>query len=516
MPPLPPFEYDADTIGIWMLDDTAASTTVTDTTETYPLTTTAGSPQFTQGPTTDMMARYFPGNSAVGRAAPDPAMLAVLLGTWTFEAWVYCQTAAMQFVFAYYGGTTLETAAENAIARLDITAAGKLQIFYESGAGTNHTITQVAGGSVATQVWTHVAWVCEAGANRTMKFYINGVLQDTLSDVLADGGTNARLMFGRGGYDSTNYLNGSLAQAQLSNVARDATYLLASYTDHGPVQDANTVALWVMQESPPVRDVSSNGHHMTALLTVPSNIQSVARGLETSKWFNSVDLVFRGCSLKDPGLQALALASWTTDYWVQPTRGVSQTIVLLTMWGPTGDSVPAENILFQTQYLTSTRTAQVFWEYDSGVNVTLTSDALFATDVEQYSAPFLLSITRSIDAGTITVQFLVNGVLKSTKTSVLPPNGGSATNLRWGLGNAALGPMRLSDKVRSEAELLASYELARIDPMSDGGQANYHKRAWRTESAAYVEWDTTSPTGAYPGGGTLDPPLGVILYQWTT
>jgi len=45
---------------------------------------------------------------------------------------------------------------------------------------------------------------------------------------------------------------------------------------------------------------------------------------------------------------------------------------------------------------------------------------------------------------------------------------------------------------------------------------HYHKRAWRTESSAFVEWTTTTPTGAYPDGGTLDPPLGTILYQWTT
>ena len=41
----------------------------------------------------------------------------------------------------------------------------------------------------------------------------------------------------------------------------------------------------------------------------------------------------------------------------------------------------------------------------------------------------------------------------------------------------------------------------------------YHLRAWRTESAAYVEWDTNSQSSAYPGGGTLDPPNGIVLYQ---
>lgn len=45
---------------------------------------------------------------------------------------------------------------------------------------------------------------------------------------------------------------------------------------------------------------------------------------------------------------------------------------------------------------------------------------------------------------------------------------------------------------------------------------HYHKRAWRAESSAYVVWDTTDPVEAYPGGGTLTPALGVVVYTWTT
>lgn len=41
----------------------------------------------------------------------------------------------------------------------------------------------------------------------------------------------------------------------------------------------------------------------------------------------------------------------------------------------------------------------------------------------------------------------------------------------------------------------------------------YHKRAWDSDTDAYVEWDSTTPTGAYPGTGTLDPPLGTVM--WT-
>lgn len=45
---------------------------------------------------------------------------------------------------------------------------------------------------------------------------------------------------------------------------------------------------------------------------------------------------------------------------------------------------------------------------------------------------------------------------------------------------------------------------------------HYHKRGWRTESNDYVEWETTDRDTPYPGGGTVDPPTGAVVYQWVT
>lgn len=62
-------------------------------------------------------------------------------------------------------------------------------------------------------------------------------------------------------------------------------------------------------------------------------------------------------------------------------------------------------------------------------------------------------------------------------------------------------------------------ESQELPPATGGGPppvvTHYHKRAWRTESSEFVEWDTTDPLGPYPDGGTLDPPLGVVVYGWT-
>jgi hypothetical protein len=45
---------------------------------------------------------------------------------------------------------------------------------------------------------------------------------------------------------------------------------------------------------------------------------------------------------------------------------------------------------------------------------------------------------------------------------------------------------------------------------------HYHKRGWRTESDAYVEWESTDRNTPYPGGGTVEPAVGTVVFQWTT
>jgi hypothetical protein len=45
---------------------------------------------------------------------------------------------------------------------------------------------------------------------------------------------------------------------------------------------------------------------------------------------------------------------------------------------------------------------------------------------------------------------------------------------------------------------------------------HYHKRGWHTESNAYVEWESTDRETPYPGGGTVEPAVGTVVFQWVT
>jgi hypothetical protein len=76
--------------------------------------------------------------------------------------------------------------------------------------------------------------------------------------------------------------------------------------------------------------------------------------------------------------------------------------------------------------------------------------------------------------------------------------------------------------VRNAGDALSAQALYSANAKHDVRQAgvvllntaikrNFRKRAWRTESAAYVSWDTVFESDPYPDGGTLDPPLGVVV-----
>lgn len=67
----------------------------------------------------------------------------------------------------------------------------------------------------------------------------------------------------------------------------------------------------------------------------------------------------------------------------------------------------------------------------------------------------------------------------------------------------------------SNFEILASGSYSQSDPLVVVTN-HYHKRGWRTESNAYVEWETTARSTPYPGGGTVEPSVGAVMYQWTT
>lgn len=73
--------------------------------------------------------------------------------------------------------------------------------------------------------------------------------------------------------------------------------------------------------------------------------------------------------------------------------------------------------------------------------------------------------------------------------------------VRWDAGISQLVPM-------------LGYQAVQTLPIPP--VEHFHKRAWRTESAAYVYWDSTNPAAPYPGGGTLNPLLGTILLRWST
>ena len=504
-----PFTPDANTVLLWNMDDDAYTTSVAaDAKSAYPLSVIAGNPMYCLGPAVGRFARHMMTDHYMGRASADAGLLSVFVGdNWTVDLWArLAAVGEIHRILTYAGGATDETSAHNIITQLRIRTDNKLETLHEYSAGTNVYLTQAAGSALSVSTWYHLAWASsKSGGNRVTKFYINGSLQDTQSGTMPDGGGSARLTLCRNSYDGSGYSNVSLAYVHVSNIERGAAYLAANYAAIDPVQDANTVAMWGFQDAPPVADASDNGHHLTtrSTLTALKRIPPIVVGLDASKWLVESDTGYNMCGVdwRDASFQTLAKASaWTIDVWLTATPLDTTQIAPIAIWGASGDGTPANNYLMRVIYDMNARTANMFWEYNAaGADVSLTSDPLFAADDPARYQPFLLTITKHTDAGTIYIRFYCNGVFVSQSSTANAPHDGAATDLRVGYatGGLKIGPLRWSDIRRTDEEILAGYTSAEED---EAIVWHYRMRGYRPGTSDYESWvalgapNTTNPS----------------------
>lgn len=169
---------------------------------------------------------------------------AMLVASFTIEAWVYCTAypSSGQSAIIGYGanGGVPDTSVTNYLASLRINTAGRLYFFWEHNTpstGTNAVVEQPSGTAVPLNTWTHVAAVCSvSGGTRTVRLLINGVLVHSGSDVNAVGGTDSAVAWIVGAMDSTAtaaYWTGRVLEVRISSVARADAAVLESY-QRGP------------------------------------------------------------------------------------------------------------------------------------------------------------------------------------------------------------------------------------------------------------------------------------------
>jgi hypothetical protein len=240
-PHQPHLDSAADVLALWRCDE-AGGAAFTDVRGAY--TTTLGT---LPSATTSLFAtnslgtgaRFFNGTTQFASAPGNAAAAAVLAPTangqgYAIEAWISCAAIGAAMTILSYGGTG-ETQVGNTLSRFYVTAAGKLGLFSEAGAGGDSD--KVANNMTALVAGTayHVAVVVRRRASTIdIEWYVNDVLVDrTTGATVPDGGTTSPLfVIGRNSDTATEgnmFFSGTIDDIRVTKFAPSSAYIRDGY-----------------------------------------------------------------------------------------------------------------------------------------------------------------------------------------------------------------------------------------------------------------------------------------------
>lgn len=160
-----------------------------------------------------------------------PAESAAYRGDWTYEGFVYMNSAANSLVFNAGGWSGQTTEDKNLLAAI-VLRNQKIEVWWETGSNT--TVTPSAQSAVMSlTAWHHIAVVKDSVA-KTLAFYVDGAPSGTATfSANPTGGDTAstgecRMAFG-GYLNGWTLPNARIACATFSTAKRDAAWMAASY-----------------------------------------------------------------------------------------------------------------------------------------------------------------------------------------------------------------------------------------------------------------------------------------------
>jgi hypothetical protein len=177
-----------------------------------------------------------------------------LSNTWTLEAWVYPRAAgdgADQDIIAKWDG------APDASYILQIDRTGVLRLVTNDGSRQTIALGQTP---LASNAWQHVAGTFENG---TIRLYLNGVLDRTLTGALTPINSSQPLAFGREGNFPGGTFDGRIDEVRLWKVARTGGELAASRRERLSGSEAGLVGYWRFDEGTgqTAYDATGRRHH---------------------------------------------------------------------------------------------------------------------------------------------------------------------------------------------------------------------------------------------------------------
>lgn len=480
---------DADTLALYRFDEPLAAAgygTVADSavfggtarnlTETgAPSSYSTAFQHIINGPSAARYARWFPGASTTYLSrAGDATGVSTFTGSWTIECWIRIDSTKTHEVFAYtVAGETLAT---NYLVQFKVLTTGRLSTFWEQGAGANVGADQTTGTALAVGTWAHAAITCDnSGATSTIRFFVGGVLQQTVTGLTkASGGTSALYYVGGsvGTGNDSNFFHGAIKSLRISNIRRaDADITAAAaLTTYQHAADSNTVALWQFNEAPDLIDETDYGYHARKVAGTVEIVDALATDGGLARHLNAAteyDAHF--------GYEAFRAMlegnEWTYDCWFRMDTGYNSGDRGFWVYGDPGTDVQATN--FTALDLLSTRVLRVWQEREAGYDnsstpsrdtVYTTSGVLLNSVSDGYNRHYL-AVTKRWTGGVYQFKVYLDGILKYTGSTAQSFDGGTLSYLRIGSGasptfnpfTGVLDNARWLKRALTDGDILALY-----------------------------------------------------------
>ena len=427
-------------------------------------------------------ARWFPGTLSSSNAylsrAGDSAFVTLFTGSYTAECWIKPETfAAVQTICAYAGNG--ETLATNHLFKWYIQVTnGRQEVAWEHGAGVNDTAAQSSGTTLTLGIWQHIAVTIDnSGGTATVKFYLNGALQHTVTGVTkATGGTSATLQVGSGSIaGGTDRCHGALK----SLVLRNSVYTLeqiaadAALTTYEHVVDAGTFVCYQFNEAPDAIDESDYGYHLRCIDGSIWRVDPLYPDEGYSAFFDTAS-EYDGHWGYTPILSAFTSGVWTFDAWIRLNANYNNVTRGFFRWGDDGGTeVQADNVLYVA--IETARKINVFEEYGAGTNENYVGTNALFTAATAYNRHHFAVVRNGLN-----IKVYIDGVQVDSGNTTHTLDGATQGYLRIGGNPSALmsGSMdnaRLRNIAATEADLLATFndgggDTPNYDPSAAGAR----------------------------------------------
>ena len=409
-------------------------------------------------------ARWFPGvvdGAHLTRAADAEGNDCFNGAGWSVEAWVLpiLGVAGMK-VFTYQLGVSVDPL-YMAMADVTIDAIGRVGVYWETSATSSgrSPILEYSTDALPDEEWSHLAvTVDRSGATATVKFYLDGQLNRTVSGV-------TKSASGTGGYNvghqpgSAGAFHGAIGDLRVSTIVRTAAEIAASASDPDFEHALDDACLLLLRfdEAPDAIEESEYGYHARLLSGTVQIVSPLAPdgGQARDMAGPSYYIAHAGYA---PIQEALA-GDWSFDCWTDFHTGYSAAINALWRFGGSGETAATNATVLS---LDTARKLKTAWEHGSGTDDSKTTTAAIFAAAGDGEIVHHLAVVFWSSGGVYHLEVYLDGVLLESLTPTSRPDGATTAWLMFGYDgtstmNAVMDDLRWSSVRRTASEIADIY-----------------------------------------------------------